>query len=112
MSFSETYAVALKADEIELSTESGTTDISTTLDFDLSQHIQVFPNPASSHLFIRYQAQYSWTYQLVDPQGKLWMESRVNSPSTKLTIGELAAGIYILKINSPEGMLVRKIIVE
>lgn len=112
MSFSEVYAIDLKADEIDLSSETASTAISTALDVNLANAIQIFPNPANSHIFIRYQTHLNWSYQLLDQQGKVLSQHNIIGTEGKVMVNEFAAGLYILKIQSAEGMLVRKIIVE
>lgn len=76
----------------------------------------VYPNPvAGDELYIRLQTSASEAaISLISPQGQA-LSSRLHSTrdgllETSIYVGDLAAGLYLLRVETPEGVVVRKFV--
>ena len=81
----------------------------------LNTSFTTYPNPASNSLFIRNKDNITInTITITDLNGRIVKEENyINQiTSTKVDVSQLSSNIYILKINTPEGTEVRKIIIE
>lgn len=89
------------------------TETSLTVDNnDLSQAINVFPNPAENNLTISIENNQMPNAQitLFDVNGAEVMNFKAMSNNTTMNIADLSAGIYTLKITSANNVAVKKII--
>ena len=80
--------------------------------------LQVFPNPGDGHFNLKIQLTYKAQLQceVQDIRGMQvaqWSESFSSGTNlAKLNLSHLAKGIYVLKVNTEEGELVRKLVIE
>jgi hypothetical protein len=72
-------------------------------------NIKIYPNPASSVLNVISNSAADFSYSLMSVSGKLIKEGRIQS---SIDISSLEKGIYILKIQSEDGVGYKKVIVE
>ncbi|MFT7421007.1 MAG: hypothetical protein ACI9QN_001933, partial [Arcticibacterium sp.] len=74
--------------------------------------ILIYPNPTSDFLKIELEENkpYDYSYQLTGLRGKILLGGKLLKQETKIAVNHLSAGIYILRINSPEKNLSRKIV--
>nr|WP_321235200.1 T9SS type A sorting domain-containing protein [uncultured Psychroserpens sp.] len=75
----------------------------------------VFPNPAKEQITIELGAvNYGiLTFNIVDIQGKLIIEQSINqSNTTDIDISDLQSGLYFVKLNAGNEILVKKLIIE
>jgi photosystem II stability/assembly factor-like uncharacterized protein len=81
---------------------------------DLSHKYKVFPNPANERLSISYSGfvAASTMVRLYDISGKLILEKPLAMAETSLNISQLDKGIYVLKIEEENGVLVERIVKE
>lgn len=90
---------------------SGTVSVQTPLqitEVDAQKNIKIFPNPATN-CFIIDANQSIITVSIYDITGKLVKKSY---QSTKIDVVDLQKGIYILDIETVDGNMVEKIIIE
>jgi hypothetical protein len=68
----------------------------------LGASIKLFPNPAMEHLVLQIDSEIAeqWAFRLLDLQGTSLLEGRVSAGEHLLETVSLAAGTYILQINS------------
>lgn len=71
--------------------------------------VNIFPNPATTSLSINLTDESSATIQLLNSTGKELSNQTIGSQST-LDITTLPQGMYWLKVSTPKGYLVRKIV--
>lgn len=73
--------------------------------------LEVFPNPATSHIFVRGIHPHSgWSMQIVDVSGKIWTSELWNA--APISISHLPPGLYLLKATHPKGGILLKKIVK
>lgn len=83
--------------------------IMSTQDPELSSSVTMFPNPARESIHI--QATISMTsIEWYDVAGRLLHIHLVNDNQTTLDITARPPGVYFLKVNTPEGSIVKKVI--
>jgi hypothetical protein len=84
------------------------------LDELLDQYISVYPNPADEVVTISSKGGHDITQAvLTDLSGKICMEKKsLNASNLELTIAELAAGYYMLSIQTSKGTLVKETVVR
>jgi FtsP/CotA-like multicopper oxidase with cupredoxin domain len=74
---------------------------------------QVFPNPSSSSDPLQLEVDNSLVgkeIEVLDITGKVMSKEKIVSAKYKLSIGQLASGIYLLKIQTEKGILIRKLV--
>lgn len=77
-----------------------------------SYHLQVFPNPASSTIYLSSHTNQLKTcvYSLYDVSGKLVKSGSLNNDS--INVSDLSKGIYQLVLQSDKDLLSKKLIIE
>lgn len=94
----------LYVDDLELRTVSDTT---TGLnDIDVKQMLHVFPNPANSSVSV--MSSEAGTVRLVDMQGRVVLEEKIEAGRQQLDISDRTKGVYLLEVISDKGMVYRK----
>jgi hypothetical protein len=85
--------------------------LSTGLISTLDQFIKVYPNPALDKIYFNSDSHLSGLskIKIMDPAGKIIMEESFNKLET-LDISFLDKGIYILEVETSEGILIKKIV--
>jgi len=76
---------------------------------NLAQQIQIYPNPATSEIFIQSELQIEKVEVYSLTGGLLILE---NNFKEKISVSTLSSGIYFLKIHTKKGLTVRKIVKE
>jgi C1A family cysteine protease len=75
--------------------------------------IRVFPQPASEMITIIYPFNpENLNLQLLSMDGKILKTGIINSRQTELNVGNLAPGVYILKIHDSENLILKKVVIE
>ncbi len=68
--------------------------------------ITIYPNPATTHFKLRFS---NWTenlsYSISDINGKRLNGGRILSNDAAMPVQNLAAGIYLVSVTSPEGLI-------
>lgn len=79
-----------------------------------SQEVRLLPNPASKQVTIHLPTSMDAELRLFDMSGKILKnEGQVKFQNTyTLDISDLATGVYFIKLNSPKGTVVKKLIKE
>ncbi len=75
--------------------------------------IEVYPNPTFGvfHLFIPAETRSKTaTYELFDTSGLLMLGSQLYADETEIDIGDLPAGVYVLKIINGDDVLSKMIL--
>lgn len=89
-----------------------TSDLVTITDLVSENHqLNIYPNPVDNALMIESDASQSSSIVLTDLLGKVVFKDHFNG-TTKVYTQELSNGIYLLRITSSKGELVRKILVR
>lgn len=65
----------------------------------------IFPNPASTEIFIRAEKTSSFFYSVNDITGKEIFGGRANESSVRLDVSPLAGGLYICRVFSADGKI-------
>ena len=99
----------LEGIESEKSEEACATTLEDGIE-ELASSLRIFPNPANDRLYIETQTlTQTLTVEIYDAFGRL--QSTVNGQqSLSIDVSGLNAGIYIIKINSNEGNIVKQFI--
>ena len=77
---------------------------------ELQTNYKVYPNPATSHLFIEGRDQFH--FKLFDINSKLLNQSTFLSKSFKLDVSDFPQGIYFLQISDNQTISHKKIILQ
>lgn len=110
-----TYEVTYEGQTLSHSFEYGT---NVGLDIIENQDLHIQPNPFSNHIIISSENNLdlsSATTELVPMDGKIIPIQISHSNSQNITLNipdHISSGIYLLKINTDDGIIVRKIIRE
>ena len=86
-----------------------------THDFDLDKRVKIFPNPATSNLYIQVESPAPGTAQftLFDLSGQLIKQQIADHPTvTNIVTHNLKNGMYFLKIKTREGEVTRKVVIQ
>lgn len=81
----------------------------------LSETIEIYPNPTSEFIFIRYRTQESLKGDITlrDINGRLILEENdvnLEQSTKKIDLNALPKGVYFIQINTPKGRVVEKIV--
>lgn len=95
-------------DRVEITAKSASTGVN---DFEISQNIQVLPNPASEYIrinnaMLQNKIEKVEIYNIMGSMEKIIPVSRANS--VDLSINDLVSGVYIMKIYTTKGDIVMK----
>jgi len=102
------YAINLTPDSSILAGEGiPTTGINQEINFDFN----VFPNPASSALFISglYESHCETEATLIDLSGRRLLAQRISPSQNKIEISALSDGFYFLELKNEDQTLVKKV---
>jgi len=82
---------------------------------DLSDKMDIYPNPTSENLFIRYRTkdELKGNISLRDLSGKIILERinvRLNDKIEKIELNDLPKGVYFLQIDTDKGRVIEKIV--
>jgi len=83
----------------------------TSIGEDISPKIELFPNPASDRLNIKSPAVIN-DVMIYNHMGQLVNKINTSSKIVNLNISDLDTGVYIFKILTEKGLIVKQIIVE
>jgi hypothetical protein len=75
-----------------------------------SGDVNVYPNPVISELVIDGQRTKLKTYTLFDLNGRAIRSEKINSNKQTVSVDRLDAGVYILQIQTTDGIIVKRII--
>ena len=76
-------------------------------------NFKVYPNPTSNQVFVEVGEEYiGASLAIKDSKGAEIVNSKINSTVSNLQINELENGVYFLEINSNEGRIIQKIVVQ
>ena len=79
---------------------------------ELNAVFSIYPNPTKGYLNIDNTYNYNYSITLIDITGKSLLYKENNRGSIKLDIPEIISGLYIIRIDSYNQSLYRKIIIE
>jgi Secretion system C-terminal sorting domain len=93
----------------ELSALTGVSSLSTNNVQDQNNIFTIYPNPTSNKLFVDYNTQESYDYEIFDLKGKIILKGQLNN-SKSINLDELQKGFYFIKIVSQDVVKIQKII--
>ncbi|MEM8908438.1 MAG: T9SS type A sorting domain-containing protein, partial [Bacteroidota bacterium] len=79
---------------------------------ELEKQIKIFPNPATTHLNIQIGDLRGSQIELFDLLGQQVLVEPMNGNQHQLATGHLAKGLYLLNIQTDEGVATRKVMIE
>jgi hypothetical protein len=88
---------------------------SKVMDDTKDKSIDVYPNPSSSYFVVYdYSGEQTRRVELIDFNGRVVKRLTAMNVATRVTVNELANGLYVLKITDAKGKVIRteKIIVQ
>ncbi|WP_169051690.1 T9SS type A sorting domain-containing protein [Flavobacterium sp. H122] len=80
--------------------------------FELERKIAVYPNPANSILNINFNELIPKNATILDIHGRKLKSNKLSDANNALDITGIAKGVYILQIDTEEGVLKKQIIIE
>lgn len=91
----------------------GSTIVGTNeLTFSARNDIVISPNPASDHVFIELPAgMEAISIEIYSIKGKLVIHEELKAEHFSLDVGHLPAGLYVIRILSNEGLVLKKLLV-
>ncbi len=72
--------------------------------------LAVYPNPTHHWLTLEWTGVSSYSVSLFDLQGRVLIPQQIQGISTELDLSPFPAGLYLLKVQSSQGLVTRKII--
>ncbi|MBN2776217.1 MAG: T9SS type A sorting domain-containing protein [Bacteroidales bacterium] len=106
------YTVTLTAINECSSVEYSTTiDISTSV-CETNLTSGIYPNPASSNLFVNLENEYNFSYQIVNLSGQLIASEESVLNGNSIDISNLATGVYYIKIEGSNSSFIQQFIKE
>jgi hypothetical protein len=84
-------------------------------DVSIGDDISIYPNPATNNITLDYSGYKdngNYELKIYSIEGKLMSNTNLNNKSTIINVDSYDAGIYYLKIQSRNGVLIRKFIKE
>lgn len=87
--------------------------IAATLDDLLAAAVSIFPNPASDHLRVKVQDEWSsLRLRLINLSGQTLYQTDVTQSVTEIPVAQLGRGIYLLECISPHARALRKVLIQ
>ncbi|NLI71889.1 MAG: T9SS type A sorting domain-containing protein [Bacteroidales bacterium] len=78
----------------------------------VDENVKVYPNPASTEVIIDAQEVFVENYSLYDIAGGLMTTGEMNGVSSTISVTNLQEGIYILQLNTTQGVVNKRIIIK
>lgn len=79
--------------------------------FELNKYFRIYPNPTKNLITINNQKGYTLeTIEIIGIDGKTYISSTIDAPSTQLSLENLPNGTYIIKLQTDIGILFDKIV--
>ena len=79
---------------------------------DGEEDIRIYPNPASDELHVLLDQKTTGSIKLFDLTGALIKSQEINGADNVLAIKGVAAGMYVLQVESPRGKNLKKIVIN
>lgn len=80
--------------------------------FSDNTSVNIFPNPANENITISLEDAFSGTVSIVDLNGNVVKKESIVGKSTQITISDLTSGVYIVKILSNKGLVVKQLLIN
>ena len=104
ISASATAVATMRLDTVNITSVLGTNDF-------LSSKFSVFPNPVNNVVnFSNDQNAVVSTVEMADLNGRVVKSLKVNATEGQISVGDLATGMYMMKITTDQGVAVKKIV--
>ena len=81
-------------------------------ELNLQKQISIFPNPSKDKVSIVSEGEKVVSVSIVDVQGKIIQKIRINSLKKEIDISSLDKGIYLLRMETEKGTVVKKMVKE
>jgi hypothetical protein len=94
------YAVIVTANGCTDTSACYSVSIVTGLEASLSNHIAVYPNPASDIIHVTLEANAVGTLAIVDLHGNVVASKSVSGKQLSVSTSEIANGVYVLKVST------------
>ncbi|MBI4649593.1 MAG: T9SS type A sorting domain-containing protein, partial [Bacteroidia bacterium] len=116
---SQTYTAIITGDYFVIVTQdSCISDTSNVIHFSatgiyeklISESIKVYPNPANDKIEI--DGLQAGKIELMNLQGQVIKKINVSSTKTRLDISKLSGGVYIMRIKTNDGIIMKKLVKE
>lgn len=104
-------AIAYKTDMLPSEIATVEYEITVGISEYEAQQIQIYPNPTQGSMqWINNSASLEInSYQLYDQYGRMLMSGKVANQSETIDLQELSSGIYLLHLNSENGVIIKKV---
>ncbi len=87
-------------------------ETSSTNNIKLNDQVQIFPNPASDQIFVNTKGLIIEELEVFELTGTLVKQRTVNGNQAKLSTSGLENGVYIVRIQTKEGVVNRRVVVQ
>ena len=87
--------------------------VTSSISNNLKSGIKIYPNPVTDFVIIKNEWQtYDATYQIINLNGQVMHEGKIETDETKIETGHWNAGMYIVRIQNIDGTYIERIIKE
>ncbi len=105
------YSVEITFDNCQVISDCVNHQIVSLYPIPLSAQIKIYPNPVTDILDIQFNLfSGSGKYQLLDTKGTLLLNGTIDKEQTSIDLSDFATGIYLLRIQTYDGSMVRKLV--
>ncbi len=77
-----------------------------------SPTVQIYPNPASSHIIIEIEAESERAVDIYNLGGQLILSKELANNQVRISVSGWNPGLYFLRINTVNGIVTRKVVVR
>lgn len=116
LTISQVRVIGADGAEIPVSTRTASVIVydpegTTSVDSELNAGLRIFPNPAKETVFLESETAQNWEVSLLTLAGQTVRQVKASHvTSLQLPVGELPAGLYLLRVRNEEGaQVVRKL---
>lgn len=74
--------------------------------------LKIYPNPAKDRVRVEWNAKERATLTLLDISGKVIQSQTLNQNYSDIDVSRLSNGIYLIQVQSAEGLSVGKLLVQ
>ena len=100
------YAVGTNGTILKYTSSTGIEDNAQTETFS------VYPNPATNNITIELSISDNSTASVYNLEGQMLLEQNLLATKTEMDISSLSKGVYVIKLNTENGVAVRKFVKE
>lgn len=96
----------------DLSVKITCDNVTTGINTGITKAFDIMPNPSTGWVQLQQESRNNAKMTLIDVNGRVVLEREISSPQTMLDLGYLPDGMYVIRLQSDQGIQIEKLILR